>query len=515
MTYSIDNYSQYNKTGDKHIFERVLDDLMVEKYGHDKEITLYINSLPKEDKRLAILSLLDGNNNMWKKVKALIKGSRVDKVDHLKDIISLFREYIKIADVERKTHGEIMTPFKELALPMVELIDKYDPNFWKNPNHKVLDSSAGIGTFLVICAAKFMNGLKNIKGYEDPEFRFKWIVENCLYYGELQSRNCFLWLCAIDPYNEYNTNTYWGSFLSRKNGSYTTDLSGDFDKHMKEVWRVENFDLIIQNSPYQELKEGFTKSQPIWQLFVQKSLKILKYNAYMVMVHPSGWRNVDGVFKQTQNLLKEKQILELHIHNESDGMKMFGADTRYDYYILINKQCESETNIRCQDGSFDKANLAKMEFIPNGMFKLFTSLLSDGNSVSVIGDSSYHTQRNFLSKERSDIFKFPCIYTIKSGDVLTLWWSNKDTNGHFRIPKMVWSNFRISSAGSFVDVNGDYGLTQFSYAIVDSVENLNQIKKAFDTKRFRNLMEVCSVGDMSINRKVIATFKKDFWKEFI
>jgi len=48
-----------------------------------------------------------------------------------------------------------------------------------------------------------------------------------------------------------------------------------------------------------------------------------------------------------------------------------------------------------------------------------------------------------------------------------------------------------------------------------SVENLENIKKAFDTKKFRKIMESCSVSDMSINRKVIGTFKKDFWKEFI
>jgi hypothetical protein len=33
--------------------------------------------------------------------------------------------------------------------------------------------------------------------------------------------------------------------------------------------------------------------------------------------------------------------------------------------------------------------------------------------------------------------------------------------------------------------------------------------------KFRKIMELSAVGDMSINRKVIATFRKDFWKEFI
>jgi len=44
---------------------------------------------------------------------------------------------------------------------------------------------------------------------------------------------------------------------------------------------------------------------------------------------------------------------------------------------------------------------------------------------------------------------------------------------------------------------------------------LNDIKKAFDSKLFRDFMELCSVGDMSINRKVIGIFRKDFWKSFL
>jgi len=80
---------------------------------------------------------------------------------------------------------------------------------------------------------------------------------------------------------------------------------------------------------------------------------------------------------------------------------------------------------------------------------------------------------------------------------------------------LIWSNFRIASAGCIIDEDGIYGLTQFSYAIIANREELSMIKKAFDTKKFRDMMENCSVANMSINRKIISTFKKDFWKQFI
>ena len=157
------------------------------------------------------------------------------------------------------------------------------------------------------------------------------------------------------------------------------------------------------------------------------------------------------------------------------------------------------------------------EFIPNDTIDTIYLLLPQNNEerVEIISDSSYHTQRDFMSKTQNDVFTHPCVYTVKSGDEETLWFSDKNNNGHFHIPKLIWSNFRISSAGSLLDINGVYGLTQFSYAIIDEPENLPLIKKVFDSKIFRDLMEDCAVGDMSINRKIIGTFRKDFWKDFL
>ena len=81
---------------------------------------------------------------------------------------------------------------------------------------------------------------------------------------------------------------------------------------------------------------------------------------------------------------------------------------------------------------------------------------------------------------------------------------------HFNIPKFIWGNGCISSIGSYIDDKGEYGLTQFAYAIIDKPSNLPKIKKIFDDKLFRNLMGLCAVGQLTINYKV----KKIFWKLF-
>jgi hypothetical protein len=310
-----------------------------------------------------------------------------------------------------------------------------------------------------------------------------------------------------DDTNELNT--YCGSFLDEK-----------FDKHMTNVWGVENFDIVMGNPPYQSNNPGETKTQPIWQLFVEKSINILCEGGYLNMVHPSGWRNVGGRFKETQKILKSKEIIYLEMHNIKDGMKTFGAETRYDFYCLKNSMCDDNflTKIKCQDGSYENINLKNMEFIPSGMFSKINSLITSDitNRTNILhSQSDYETRKDYISKTKDETYKYPVVYRVKKDETMTFIYSSRNDKGHYNIPKMIWSDGRVTSVGSFIDTNGEYAMNQFQFSIVDDVENLPNIKKAFDSIEFRKMMEYCAVSNMSINHKVIATFRKDFYKQFL
>lgn len=314
------------------------------------------------------------------------------------------------------------------------------------------------------------------------------------------------------------------------NGSF---LDMVFDKH---------FDCVVGNPPYQMRKEGFKKTQPLWHLFVQKSLTLLKEGGYMVMVHPGGWRNVDGVFKETQNILKSKEMMFLKLHNFKKGQEMFDAAITFDYYILRNRKNNGFlTKIVFEDDKEFDVDISKLEFIPNESFDEVIKLIAvDGEDrvETLHSYSTYETRKEYMSKDRTNVtvlysrseygtdkknmaknrtneFQYPCVYTVKSpdkGNTPTFWYSS-EKKGHFGIPKVIWGN---GATGVIVDKNGEYGLTQFAYAIIDDVENLENIKKAMQTERFiRNIMGFKhSLGD-KYNRKIIATFRKDFWKEFM
>jgi hypothetical protein len=48
-------------------------------------------------------------------------------------------------------------------------------------------------------------------------------------------------MCAADPFDKYKLNVYTGSFLK-----------SEFESHMKNVWNIEKFDIIVGNPPLED-----------------------------------------------------------------------------------------------------------------------------------------------------------------------------------------------------------------------------------------------------------------------
>jgi 23S rRNA G2069 N7-methylase RlmK/C1962 C5-methylase RlmI len=290
-------------------------------------------------------------------------------------------------------------------------------------------------------------------------------------------------------------------------------LTGDF---LGEKNMGRKFDIIVQNPPFQCQNPGEKKTHPLWHKFVEKAISLLNKDGYLACVHPSGWRNVDGRFKDVQELLKSKQMSYLEMHHFREGQQIFNASIDFDWYILKNTDNNGElTTIKFQDGSVEEVDISKIEFLPNNNYKEVDNLIAkDGEEkVTILNNSSYHHQREYMSKKQSKRYTHPCIYTVATDNQPTFYWSKTNNKGHFRIPKVIWAS---GMSGIVVDTRGRYALTEYASAIVDKPENLENIKKAMQTERFvKEIMGFKhSLGD-KYNRKVIAMFRKDFWRKFI
>ncbi len=489
---------------EKNKYEEVIDEMM-----HSEICTKYPELAPiftqsfrnNKEKRQAILAALDKNRGLFTRINRKIGTKEaLTKSQEIEELIVMLREYVEVGEVEKKLYGEVMTPISLVE----EMLDGLPQEVWTDPTLKWLDPANGCGIFPAVIIKRLMAGLADYEPNEDK--RYKHIMENMIYVCELQAKNMFLFLCAFDPKDKYSLNIYTGNFLEE-----------GFDRHAQEIWGVKEFDVIVGNPPYQLQREGFDKTQPLWHTFIEKAIKTLKEHGTLCTVHPSGWRNCTGIFKETQKLILERDLLNLNIQDEKEGLTQFGAETRFDHYCLVNSKPAGKTKIKTKT-ELKIMDVSKLEFIPNGMFEEFLKLIAkDGEEkVEILySRSAYGTDKPHIKKEKTETALHPCVYTVKSGDKPSFWFSETNQNGHFHTKKLIWSNFRISSAGTILDLKGEYGLTQFAYGLVDTTENLPKIKKAFDSIRFRKLMEAGAVGELSINRKIIGLFKKDFWKEFI
>jgi type I restriction-modification system DNA methylase subunit len=494
-----ETYKEYNETGDKNIFEDIIDKMILDQVaGMNETFRTAISKLPKDRKRMAILSLLDKDRNLFTKIKDSITTEGLSKIEHVKNIVLMLREYVKIAEVEKKKFGEVMTPLDLVK----EMLATLPEEVWSNPDLKWLDPANGTGPFPSIVIYKLMKGLE--KWQPNEELRYKHIIENMIYVCELQPKNMFLYLCTIDPRDEYQCNVYTGSFLDE-----------GFDYHMKNVWNVEKFDIIIGNPPYQD-QVGKTNTEPLWDKFVKKSFNFLINDGYLVLVHPSGWRSPKGRFKYIKDLISSNNLIYLNLNDFDAGQKTFGVGTNFDFYCVQKSVYNNKTKVIDVDNNEILLNISNLEFIPNGMFEKFLNITTSNKEeqISLIhSESIYAHRKNWMSKELTDLNIHPCVYTITKKNGINLYYSNTREKGHFGIPKVIWSN----GLGTYpvLDETGIYGLMEYSFGIGDSIENLIKIKEALETKDFIDLMKYAKFTNNKYDHRVMETLKKDFWKEFI
>ena len=338
--YSDEHYKAYSMSKDKNLFEGVIEKMMIESCM-DETFKPYIDEvrkiidtqMPPHKKRFAILCTLDKNRNLMRKAKVYNQKS-VTKMEHIKDYVQILRQYVKVSEVEKKKFGEVMTPIDLVK----EMLGKLPKEVWSNPDLKWLDPCNGVGPFGAMVVAGLMKGLAEWE--PDENKRYRHILENMVYVCELQPKNMFLWMCMMDPVDKYGLNIYCGSFLDE-----------GFDKHMKEVWGVDKFDVVVGNPPY---KSGEHIN------FFNKSFEILKKSGHIVFIHPSTPfinrkpSNDDKKTKEIKNIISNfKSSIKL-----IDGNKIF---TNAGFFTplsitIVKKENNNNNNIEVIFSHIDDTN---------------------------------------------------------------------------------------------------------------------------------------------------------------
>jgi site-specific DNA-methyltransferase (adenine-specific) len=491
-TYSTAHYDHYKENGDINYFEEVVDAMILDGIeGMNESFRNAIMSLDRDKKRMTILSLLDKDLNLFKRIKALT-DKNINKMDHIKDIILMLREYVKVSDVEKKKFGEVMTPLELIK----EMLATLPEEVWSNPNLKWLDPANGTGPYPIMVIYKLMKGLEEWE--PDSEKRYKHIVENMIYVCELQPKNMFLYMCAIDPFDSYKLNIYTGSFLEK-----------GFDFHMKEVWGIDKFDLVIGNPPYNTDANGDFQTSDLYDKFVINSMSI---SDYILMITPARWMNKNDKSEFRKTIVKfgiEKLIFDKNINffentNISGGITYFLLKNEFKGDTIFNNK---EVNLKKQldnvgflmDGNTDILNsillkLSKYEKLDNfnsqGYFGLKTNhqLIQDNGLKVYFSDrngrrlklehdgNSYYTfvDSNIITDVRNKISKYKVITPSAYG------YKTKDGDFYHRLGKTFISqpNEICTESYVFFDFNSELECNNFiKYLNTNLVKYLISIKK--------------------------------------
>jgi hypothetical protein len=393
------------------------------------------------------------NFSMFKDIMNVIIDNNAEIVNNIREIYTIapankLRELIEKhfipSNDEKKQNAEVPTPVKLVD----EMLDKIPTDFWKTPK-KVFEPCCGKGNFVLGIFDRFYAGLAGL--YPDEIERCRIIMSECIYYADLTALNVFITTEIL----KCHVQSYCG----------LTDFGSEFHSHVGDTLKmdtaatfgVDGFDAVIGNPPYQPPSNGKKGGASIWNEFVELSLsKILKKNGYLVFVHPALWRKPDN---KMHDKMFSTQIHYLSIHNKIEGNKVFGATTRFDYYLLENIPTYKTSHVVFEDKKeYDILITRELPFIPNFGWSIFEKIFKKlkNNGIMTMGDSDCHTSRKYVSKVKSDEYKYCQLNSISKTKGKTFCYSTKPHKFQFE-KKVLFSDGE--TIVPFYD-DGQLGVTQ-------------------------------------------------------
>lgn len=426
---------------------------------------------------------------------------------------------LPVREDEKNQFGEVFTPEKLID----EMLDKLPPEVWTDPTKKWLDPAAGFGNFFMKVYTRLMKSLEHV--IPEPAQRRRYILTQMLYMVEYNPESCTRIrenpMFAVD--GTEGVNLVCGSFLDPLSPAFGTTA----------------FDVIVGNPPFNadqthEGKKGGGAN--LWPHFVDKSLRshLLKPDGFLLFVHPALWRKPPS--PSTPTLFKlmthENHMLYLEIHNKPDGKRVFGVQTRYDFYVIQKRKRipgVSTTFIKDQYGqehpSFD---LSRWYFLPNHSYDVIEQLLRRPDDTSepnvIFSRGKYGTDKSWVHKEQRTPNDIPLIHsTPKDGPRIL--WSDPGVNCEYvedcaamvGVPKVIFGESGINKV--IIDTEGRYGLTQGAIGLkIPGVKPDEQTREAvlmtavLESDIFHHILDAMSFSNFRIDWRMFLYFRPDFYK---
>jgi hypothetical protein len=435
------------------------------------------------------------------------KDSIKSLIDNPKELLEIINECLKPKDVEKKQFGEVFTPMKLVN----EMLDKLPTEVWKNKNLKWFDPASGMGNFPIAVYLRLMESLKT--EIIDDSGRKKYILENMLYMSELNKKNVYICQQIFDINNSYKLNIYNGDSL---------------ELNISKEFKVDNFDIIIGNPPYQEADA--TGDNKLYLDFTKNSLLKLKEKGLLLFITPTNVKNYITCQNKNRDYIDNLYNIKFLSINVANSYFKVGSTFAY---FLIEKEIVNETTtsiefLRNNIVEKDIINIKKGYNLPLCISSLdiniinkVSNLIENKHETFDIKKAGYlvnekitfqrirnsHISSGKISKIQNDIYKYKIIDKItKSNPFPGVFYFNDKEMIDYNIPKII-----MCTGGYLIpeyDEKGEYNLSDnMIYLLCDSQKKYNGFKNIVNSKLINYLNKVTMTDGLHGRDKVISNIK--------
>jgi hypothetical protein len=304
----------------------------------------------------------------------ILKEQFMKNIDNSRVLSKLIDKYLIPQELEKKNNAEVSTPFKLRQ----EMLDKIPVEFWTSIK-KVFEPCAGKGGFIIDIIDRFMNGLEKV--IPDEKERYKKIVEECLYFSDINYTNIFICKLLIDPYNEYKLNYNEGNTL---------------ELDIKEKWDIEGFDAVIGNPPYESQKG--TGDNKLYLDFTKYSINNLYKNGILLFITPT--TIIDYIIQIDKNRKYLDDFYNIEYIALNTPEKYFTVSSTFTYFMLKKQKYIGNTIIEHYKGK-DVVILKKGMKLPKIPSKVDLSIINKICSI----DNCYDIKKCKFSNKTQRIRK--------------------------------------------------------------------------------------------------------------
>lgn len=406
-----------------------------------------------------------------------VKELFMKNISNSKQLSELIDKYLEATELEKSGNAEIPTLFKLRE----ESLNKIPSDFWNTPK-KIIEPSCGKGGFIVDIIDRFMNGLEEVIPNEKE--RYKTIVEECLYFSDINPTNIFICKLLVDPYNEYRLNYNEGDTMNLDITKTTENWKG-----------IDKFDLHVCNPPYEDNSSGKRKAlnHNLWSGFLNWSYDRLNEDGLLLYITPTSWMSPTS---KNKDIFYKNHILYLNVN---ECKKYFNVGSTFSYYVIRKTNIIGNTEVVCK---YNKktyksvCNLNGMEYLPNfttnetiNIIKKFMN--NELPKVSFHTSCELHntTHKDKLNDNKKDDYIYPVRHTAR----------RNIRYSKVKHTKQDEKKILLNLCGNLKPIydDGNMGFTQAQlYLLTDKKEYINIL----NSKIYRFVFAICKWSGFNIEK---------------